>query len=536
LKTQYKYKAKLGTIFLIAFLLGSIITYTIAQTTNTFIISSGIYPHATSYTIWKEGSLYYAKNAYGAIDFSGTNITAIIENSNNALTSGGTIYVKDFVVPINIGNVLSNNVNLIESYQGRLREYTYEGIKMQPFKTFTPSMRVVSTNNVTTVQPHITNPKAIHYVKTYNRIYYTWLKGSPDWDIYVKYYDWEEGEYSEEVNVCNSPISNEHGAPAIIIDDEGYIHLFYDAWHTDLLYRRSTNTEDITSWSSASVIADYATYPNARIITVNNIRRIYVFYRSGTSTYSMLEKFIYSEDCGVNWSSPTTFIDFTDIGNPSEDDRVYHGTYVITESLPTNKITVDWNWYDLSATLYKNVYYAYSNDGGLTWYSIDDTDLGAVISGTEANTNCKAYNSGSLWCNTQAHTLDGNGFPAIVFKNSTTITSNDMTWSFVEWNGTNWSISVIKNYSIGISGFHAVTFWISQDIFTVIGTDQYHLTMWSTTDRGVNWIKDKRYEMDEQVADGHYPRPWKIYNCKLHNKVVWTSQLDIALLTNLFEG
>jgi len=254
---------------------------------------AGIYPGAPAYTVWKEDSTYYAKDANGHIPTwgIGTNATAIIESANDALTSGGTIYVKDFLVPTNIAIVLSTNVHILEYYQGRLREYTSEGLEMQPFKTFSPSMRVVSTSNVSTTMPHITSPRAIHYVNAYNRIYFTWLKGSPDWDIYVKYYDWETGNYSAEVKVTDSPISDDHGAPAIIIDDDGYIHIFYDAWHTDLRYRRSTNPEDITSWTSSSVIANYATYINARIVTVNNVRTIYVFYRSGTAVHCLLENF-----------------------------------------------------------------------------------------------------------------------------------------------------------------------------------------------------------------------------------------------------
>jgi len=69
--------------------------YTIASPSNTFTISSGVYPGAASYTIWRDGDYYYAKNAYGAIDFSGTNFSAISESVLNALpSSGGKILLK----------------------------------------------------------------------------------------------------------------------------------------------------------------------------------------------------------------------------------------------------------------------------------------------------------------------------------------------------------------------------------------------------------------------------------------------------------
>jgi len=47
-----------------------------------------------SYLIWKEGNTYYARNGItGAIDYSGTNAAQIIQNTIDALTSGGMIFI-----------------------------------------------------------------------------------------------------------------------------------------------------------------------------------------------------------------------------------------------------------------------------------------------------------------------------------------------------------------------------------------------------------------------------------------------------------
>jgi len=69
--------------------------YTIASPSNTFTISSGVYPGAASYTIWRDGDYYYAKNAYGAIDYSGTDAASVIQSAISALmTRGGKVLVK----------------------------------------------------------------------------------------------------------------------------------------------------------------------------------------------------------------------------------------------------------------------------------------------------------------------------------------------------------------------------------------------------------------------------------------------------------
>lgn len=63
-------------------------------------ISSGIYPNGVSYTIYKEGSTYYAKDAYGAIDFSGTDASTVIQSAVNTLVNGGKIFIKAANYPI----------------------------------------------------------------------------------------------------------------------------------------------------------------------------------------------------------------------------------------------------------------------------------------------------------------------------------------------------------------------------------------------------------------------------------------------------
>ena len=48
-----------------------------------------------SYVIFKEGSIYYARNGKtGVIDYSGTDASKIIQATINALTNGGKIFIE----------------------------------------------------------------------------------------------------------------------------------------------------------------------------------------------------------------------------------------------------------------------------------------------------------------------------------------------------------------------------------------------------------------------------------------------------------
>jgi len=93
MEQQIKKTVKISLIFLaIGLLLGSLIVFA-ATPSATFYISGGVYPGAPSYTIWKEGSNYFAKDANGQIasGFSGTNISQIMQST---YSSGRSIFVK----------------------------------------------------------------------------------------------------------------------------------------------------------------------------------------------------------------------------------------------------------------------------------------------------------------------------------------------------------------------------------------------------------------------------------------------------------
>ena len=85
---------KIASVFIvIGILLGSIVAYA-ATPSSTFWITSGVYPGAPSYTIFREGSNYFAKDANGQIDYSGTNASQVI---NNAIQPNTQVYLVNGV-------------------------------------------------------------------------------------------------------------------------------------------------------------------------------------------------------------------------------------------------------------------------------------------------------------------------------------------------------------------------------------------------------------------------------------------------------
>jgi len=113
---------KIAALLFTAFLLGVIVAEATSPA-STFYISGGVYPGAPSYTVWKEGSNYFAKNANGFIEYSGTNasqtINAILTSHYSVFIMHGT-YVLDTKIVLNYGNIgISGEGNsTILSYSG----------------------------------------------------------------------------------------------------------------------------------------------------------------------------------------------------------------------------------------------------------------------------------------------------------------------------------------------------------------------------------------------------------------------------------
>jgi len=107
------------TIILITILLTTIGSYLVfgATPSSTFTISPGIYPGAPSYTVWEEGSNYFAKNSNGKIEFSRSNASQLLQN---AINNGDVIFVKAgtylFDAVVTLINIRETNVDKLYVY------------------------------------------------------------------------------------------------------------------------------------------------------------------------------------------------------------------------------------------------------------------------------------------------------------------------------------------------------------------------------------------------------------------------------------
>jgi len=87
-------------------------------------IENGTLKAESSFLIWRDGSTYYAKNGTtGAIQYFGTNATAVINNAISSLPTGGLVFLRDatYNVDGSINVVEKLNINIIgESWETKI--------------------------------------------------------------------------------------------------------------------------------------------------------------------------------------------------------------------------------------------------------------------------------------------------------------------------------------------------------------------------------------------------------------------------------
>lgn len=250
-------------------------------------------------------------------------------------------------------------------------------------------------------------------------------------DPYIIYYDHQTKTWSDKYKVGINPLNNDdHGAPAIAIDGNGHIHVFWGchAGFGAMKHAKSANPEDISSWTTlADVPLTDPTYPNL-VVDGNDM---YLFYRSGSASSGSHLWYVKSTDNGDSWSAEYDIVDAPSNG------CVYMGTL----ELKNGKIHFAWT-YNYGGGIgegRRNIYHAYLDTSNGHLYSVDGTDLGTNITESEADTYCKVVDTGSDVSNQPTMHLDASGNPHIIYIKGA---ESNFTFYYTRWDGSTWTTPV----------------------------------------------------------------------------------------------
>jgi len=209
-------RKKLSSIVLSAIVISSILSleiYTYAtspSTTPTF--SSGPYPGAPTYTIYTNGSWYYAKNAYGAVDYSGTDATQVVQNvfdnhPAKVLFKAGTYNLFDHAVTAYVPIIIEGEGKQTIIYRGTLTVWSSSNL----------GHWLDNTNIVRNLRFNTTNPMTqLRYVNVSNGEIYgnsfwsdTFALSTPQIaltdSLSIRVYDnWFDGETCQIIRINGS--------------------------------------------------------------------------------------------------------------------------------------------------------------------------------------------------------------------------------------------------------------------------------------------------------------------------------------------
>ena len=149
-------------------------------------------------------------------------------------------------------------------------------------------------------------PNAIRFVGSHDRTYFVY--GDFSRDPAIRYYDHNTRELSDAHIIGRTQIPYDaHGNPSLLIDDDGYLYVFYGCHHDPIQMRRSLYPEEIDRWSDETLIPALATYPQPCFLDDSTILLTYRDKSPDIYETAYLS-YILSPDGGDTWSAKTDII------------------------------------------------------------------------------------------------------------------------------------------------------------------------------------------------------------------------------------
>jgi len=273
--------------------------------------------------------------------------------------------------------------------------------------------------------------------------------------IWIKKYTYSTSTWSAAVDVADSGSAYDtHYIPVGLIDNSGYIHLFYGCHNTQMKYIRSTNAKDISTWNSEGTIGTAgsgSTYPRP---VVNSDGDIYVFCREYQEPDS---KYVYykSTNNGTSWGSMVTIVDYST--NYGGNSSVY-SMGVRCDSSDRIHIGLTFHDWYLADNKSRAVAYIYANkdDSYDRWYEAGgsylvriSTEHPVYYSDVTPIATSPNFPSAGPYYGSNVEGLcidDATQYPYILYFSGV---ANGHTGDpmFARWTGSEWSITDLSNES-----------------------------------------------------------------------------------------
>jgi hypothetical protein len=341
-------------------------------------------------------------------------------------------------------------------------------------------------------------------------------------DPYVASYNHKTGEWLGPFRAGTSELGrregrtkfDNHGKPTLLIDDEGFIHIFYGGHGGDKHHGKnelgnihhganknsvSKKPLDITEWEEVDNISVFGTYNQA--VKMDN-GDIYLFYRHGAHRSDWVYQ--KSTDNGKTFAAPVSFLKH----KRRTDIKAVDSWYAWASRGIGDDIIVGFDYHicwDRGAgvngrghtTERHDAHYMVFNTKTGVWSNVQGEELSMPLTREEAEQKTLALNTGDEWTFNGSVKLDAKGYPHIATnfgKDFGAITGGPKLTHHIRWDGSKWSEpSAVNGQNSGLTrGDFSVT--SPQDIkFILADTDGSDgvVSKYSSADGGETFMKDK---------------------------------------------
>ncbi len=292
----------------------------------------------------------------------------------------------------------------------------------------------------------------------YKGITYVAYQG-PLEDPYVAAYDHEKDKWSGPFKAGESIMGKDperkidnHGKPAMIIDDAGYIHLVFgghgglpihgenllgNTHYGMMKHAVSKKPLDITSWEELDNIPPFGTYN--QFVKMDN-GDIYLFYRHGAHRSNWVYQ--KSTDNGRNFDPPVSVLKT----KPCTDMPAQDAWYAWFLKGQGDQIIVAYNYHLCKNSPAhdgerRNGYYMVMNTMDHSWHNVKGEKLILPVTKEHADAMTMVVDTGDLWTVRGTAALDSVGHPHVTFtigehmglKNGGPKQMNHFRWTGEKW-------------------------------------------------------------------------------------------------------
>ena len=350
-------------------------------------------------------------------------------------------------------------------------------------------------------------PMAIYRADA-NRTYFVY--GSAGNRPTISFFDHTAGEWAWPVAIGENPDGDAHRNPTLLIDEEGYLYMFWGAHGHESLVHRSARPHDISEWEERAHLepGGGASYPQPWILREGEI---FVSYRKAPGWRARI-----SSDGAKSWSEPIDIAAFgVDPESRGATEFAIYGSTVGDEGPVPRKVHFAWSRLGggspeeieskhLWGRRY-NLYYTYSDDGGHTWRRSDGGVYDHPVEEAEAEL---LHDSGTRGVWIKDIQVDPAGNPMILFLEGEVETYHSI-WKVARVTPIGWQIVDVTEsdhmYDAGalmIFGEGDIRIW-GPTAPSQPHEDGGEIEEWSSSDGGATWERTRRLTEGSRYSHNH---------------------------------